>query len=251
MIPPEGRDVQCSACTHVWFQPAAPAAAPMVLRGVAPPRPDSNWDEDEPDLPPLTEADLPPLRRPKLDDEMLAVLREEAEREAAARAEDAARLRRITAQSAPAEGEADLQLAPRAHSGEIPPEAPAPEEAEILEIPPETEPEAGEPPPAPPRRDLLPDIEQINSTLDGTPGMEFAAGEAMTAAASRRRGGFARGFAVALLICLLAAVVYLKAAPISRMIPAAEPALAGWVAGVDAARLQLDRFVRDLLAGRE
>lgn len=219
----------------------------MMLRGVAPPRPDSNWDEDEPDLPPLTQDDLPPLRRPKLDDDMLAMLREEAEREAGARAEDAARLRRITAPAEPGEG--DLRLRPRETAA---PQPPGPEEAQVFEITPEpAEPQPqAEPESAPPRRDLLPDIEQINSTLDGTPGMEFAAGEAMTAAAARRRGGFARGFALSLLVCLIAAVVYLQAAPIGRALPAAQPALTAYTAGVDTARLQLDRLVRGLFAAQ-
>ncbi|NHF74371.1 zinc-ribbon domain-containing protein [Paracoccus xiamenensis] len=79
MIPTEGREVECSACGHVWHQPAdmremrglasdlrAPAAKPA-------PAPDA--------------ADLgaaPALRRP-LPDDVLSILREETARELSAR----------------------------------------------------------------------------------------------------------------------------------------------------------------------
>ncbi len=69
VIPEGGRDVQCSSCGHTWFQAAHPADAP-----------------DEGATPRAAEA-IPPeaLRRRSLDDAVLSVLREEAERETRAR----------------------------------------------------------------------------------------------------------------------------------------------------------------------
>lgn len=60
LVPVKGRDVECSACGQVWFQPGATVAAPASL-GVA-------------------GAGGPVLSRP-LSDSVLSILREEASRE--------------------------------------------------------------------------------------------------------------------------------------------------------------------------
>ena len=89
VIPTEGRDVQCSACSNTWFQthPDHDAAladevdAPSV-EPVAPPEP-------EPIAEPVQEQHpRPQATRRELDPDVSDVLREEAEFEAAARAQD-------------------------------------------------------------------------------------------------------------------------------------------------------------------
>ena len=68
-IPPEGREVECSACGTGWRQPGMP---PLRL------------SEAE------REAEPAALRRPRTPDSALAILREEAARELAARQGEAA-----------------------------------------------------------------------------------------------------------------------------------------------------------------
>ncbi|MFC0278794.1 zinc-ribbon domain-containing protein [Falsigemmobacter intermedius] len=309
MIPPEGRDVQCSACSHVWFEPGrtsaipAPPPGPVVPRRISTasfrPAADEQFEDDDPDLPPLSDTDLPPLRRAPLDEEMLAILREEAARETAARAAEALGAAPAIAQAdveapppAPEvltpepkeifsasgtpgeeahapfgpEPEAEVRDQPLAGEAEtagsetgsdprvFPPPPPRPEEEIeearfIEEPPPADEPVDTEVPTVPlraSRRDLLPDIEQINSTLESTPHSDFAAGEAISKPAGQR-SGFARGFALMILLALLLAVLYLKNDDLKAALPAAAPTLTGYADLVDQARSGLARLVSGFL----
>ncbi len=79
MIPPEGREVECSACGHVWHQPADI----REMRGLAS---DLRAPTPKP-VPPPAAIELgaaPALRRP-LPDDVLSILREETARELSAR----------------------------------------------------------------------------------------------------------------------------------------------------------------------
>ena len=104
-IPDMGRDVQCSNCGHAWFQ--LPPEIELALEqedelfggegAVADP---VFPDEQDADLPaPAPAAEAP---RRSVDENLLAILREEAEREAAAR----------KAEAAPIETQPDLGLPP-------------------------------------------------------------------------------------------------------------------------------------------
>lgn len=78
MIPPEGREVECSACGHVWHQPADIRQMRGLASDLRPPAPKSA---------PAAAVDLgdaPALRRP-LPDDVLSILREETARELSAR----------------------------------------------------------------------------------------------------------------------------------------------------------------------
>jgi hypothetical protein len=103
------------------------------------------------------------------------------------------------------------------------------------------------PPPAPPkpatRRDLLPDIEEINSSLKGAepPAITDADGDQIGQSNAR---GFRSGFAVAILVAVLGLAAYVTAPRIVAMVPAAEGAVNAYVAAIDGARLWLDGLMR-------
>ena len=73
-----------------------------------------------------------------------------------------------------------------------------------------------------PRRDLLPDIEEINSTLKSSRGGKQAD-------EARHRSGFRAGFMVMLLASLALVFAYAQAPAIARALPEAEPAMIGFV----------------------
>ncbi|MFV0410591.1 MAG: zinc-ribbon domain-containing protein [Paracoccus sp. (in: a-proteobacteria)] len=90
LIPPEGREVECSACGHVWHQVLLPGGVPAMAEPVMP-APVGPAAPTEPEIPanidPQPVEDLqeaPVLRRP-LPDDVLAILREETARELHAR----------------------------------------------------------------------------------------------------------------------------------------------------------------------
>ncbi|MFE3835918.1 zinc-ribbon domain-containing protein [Pseudogemmobacter sonorensis] len=284
-IPPEGRDVQCSSCGTAWFQQRpeveAAAEAEAALYGddlsaagagqaVAPPPADAPPPAPEPEET-AAEADLraalsdmlddpaqsrdasapesPSAQaapRNTIDDSVLSVLREEAEREAEARRIEARRNA-----SRRAEAEEQLQVQPELGVEAPPPSAPQP-------APPQPDPQApvaskarrlamlkGEDPDAAPprltaRRDLLPDVEEINSTLqpseDGfDPDAEVDALPDLT-----RGGGFRTGFLLALFVLITGAAIYIAAESIAALVPALAPALESYTVFVDGLRLWLN-----------
>lgn len=258
-LPAAGRDVQCSNCGHAWFQLHPEAEARLaadeetfgsgedetVIAPEAPPL----GDEDEADTPPAAEG---PRRRAAFDDDVLAVLREEAERESAARrAEEGSGLetqpelgleetRDRSAAIARAEAArrrmAEMRAAPE----------PAPAAGDDGHDLFEDEPAAAEPPPIS-RRNLLPDIEEINSSLRSNaarPRSEAAGGSAATAGG----GGFRLGFLLTVLVAIAGAAAYVAAPMLSARVPALAAPLAAYVAAVDQARLWLDGLMRQAAA---
>lgn len=93
------------------------------------------------------------------------------------------------------------------------------------------------------RGDLLPDIEEINSTLrSGGQEPEIAEEEE-----EQRRRGFRFGFTLVVLLGFAAALAYVLAPQISASVPALEPALSGYSGAIDSSRLWLDRQMEGLL----
>ncbi|EPX85178.1 hypothetical protein ruthe_01770 [Rubellimicrobium thermophilum DSM 16684] len=92
------------------------------------------------------------------------------------------------------------------------------------------------------RRDRLPDIEEINSSLR----VSAPAARPDRAAAPDRRG-FRLGLGGGLLIAALLALPYVYAPRIASALPWTVPVLRPYVAAVDAARSWLDERMRDLL----
>ncbi|KII14467.1 zinc-ribbon domain-containing protein [Phaeobacter sp. S60] len=270
VIPDDGRDVQCSNCGQTWFQAgraldaddaeSAPAAGPDLA--------DLPPDADTPashisDQDPLTkdaddgiaeETDLPPAeaasedhpaeedtaedRAPDvaatargLDPAISDILREEAEREANLRA----------AENSPLQTQTDLGL------DSLPEEESARRAREARE---QMARMRGEDPQqlataeTESRRGLLPNIDEINSTLRSGEGTAAPIAPPMDTAPPKKKRNFARGFAFALLIALALAMAYDNAPLIAQKLPQADPYLSTYVAKVDAARLWLDMQVR-------
>lgn len=240
-IPDTGRDVQCSNCGHAWFQLppdieaaleaeeavyGAPAgAAPARSRPAAQPDPDADGDEDEGDLPPVAAAAGAPSPRRALDENLMAILREEAEREAAAR--QAERARSIETQP-----DLGIGAPPPLPRPAVAPRGPAPE-ADAVARPPS-------------RRELLPNIDEINSTLNPVdpPSVEVIS-EAI--AEARSRSGFRTGFVSMVVIAAILLALYVMAPRIAHNLPASAPAMQAYVGAVDAARLWLDGVVGQLV----
>lgn len=257
LIPPAGRDVQCSDCGHVWFQDGVgeiiiPAPIPV----------DTSQEQTEVreinapvDLPAQDDTDLDeegetlrPLAQRSLDETLLSVLREEAEREAAARARDSGGLVEVQPDLGLSEAETTprrriIVRAPLAHAQPVN-VAEAEDSADLT-----SEPDPEVVAPRPSRRELLPDIEQINSTLRASDEPRRA-GEAevqLPEPLQKRRKGFRVGFLSVLLIAALAVSLYAGATIIKTALPALGPWLDSYVAQVDALRHELDRLLHSLL----
>lgn len=248
-IPEEGRDVQCSSCGHAWYQlspamlaaEAAEAELFEAAEAVTPPPPEVALDvEPVAEVPPPPPVPAPPVAAHpvisttrSLDEDALALLREEAEREVQARSREENRL----------EVQGDLGLEMGVASGAARRiaqikgmEAEGPGQPEPL-----VRPSKG--------RDLLPDIEEINSTLSPEQG-GMAADAAGHKGADPRNGRreFRLGFGLVLLAALLIVVLYMFAPRIGTTVPALAGVMDSFVAGIDALRLGLDRLMQQATA---
>jgi predicted Zn finger-like uncharacterized protein len=169
--------------------------------------------EPEPELEPVAEAKAAYA----VDESVLAILREEAERETSAR----------RAEARPLEVQADLGI----ESAVAAPVSAAASAAV------EDKPSA--------RRDLLPDVEEINSTLRPSETEDVADGAASDGLpAVQRSGGFRSGFLWVMTIAMLGAGLYLAAPPLSRAVPALADPLDGYVRMINSLRLELDGLMR-------
>lgn len=225
----------------------------------------------------------PAPRRRKLDDAVAQILREESEREVRAR-----RAQKETLESQPELG-LDLTPAPRPpRASELPPRSPAPiqpaaggisfappaptadaleedlddglnEGRPLLPGPARSADLSGEDPELeaelaaanrPPRRELFPDIDMINSTLRATSerGDEPSAIDAPETI-RRRRSGFRTGFSVMLLMALLLLAFYTFAPLLALRYPQSAPFVTAALNQMDAARLWLDALATRVLNG--
>jgi predicted Zn finger-like uncharacterized protein len=228
MIPDEGRDVQCSACGHTWYQ------LPDGAEAVAEPEIDDDIDDDidetveveetvgieetdpveEAPEPVAATAPLPQKPSERLDQNILGILREEAQRETEARRAEQAEALEVQ----PELGLPDEAPAPRPTARPEPRRIDDEDDADDFVAAPGS------------RGDLLPDIEEINSSL--RPASEHA--EAAEVAdpmviAARERRGFRWGFTLMIVLAALLVIAYVFAPQIGQQAPALEPALAGYV----------------------
>ncbi|MEO5614703.1 MAG: zinc-ribbon domain-containing protein, partial [Cypionkella sp.] len=226
-IPEGGRDVQCSNCGHAWFQLSpeveAELAAEEALFDAPPPiaapmqsparsaatdvAAQEQPDVDDPELDlPLTEAapviaSASPVPEPavrSIDESVLAVLREEAEREVEARKVEAPVVETQTelGLEAAATGAVARRLARM--KGE--PEA---------VVKPQT------------RREMLPEIEEINSTLRAS--SERRSGQSAIAETlgedGAQKSSFRSGFVLMLVLGVALLTAYVMAPKLAQQFP--------------------------------
>lgn len=274
VIPDVGRDVQCSNCGQAWFQmsagqiraqeaeaaaaeaeapegteewvateESAPHAeeAPVNDAGAAPPLgPEATPPEPEPSESAPAEPGRaePEPKRKTLDDAVMNVLREEADRERRAREAEG---------SAPAPQPEVIAVAAVAAAGaSAAPDLTDPDDAAISRDGMESDDAVIS---RASRRELLPDIEEINSTLRATSdrGAEAASVDAPETL-RRRRSGFRMGFSTAVLIAAVLLLLYVLAPAIAARAPATAPAMEAFVGAIDGFRTWLDSALRGLTA---
>jgi predicted Zn finger-like uncharacterized protein len=222
-IPEAGRDVQCSNCGHAWYQFPAGHAASVAAK--------DDEAEDPPEDDGIAAPPPPPepARRP-VDEALMAVLRDEAARELAARKAEGVRSLEV---------QPDLGLAPPPR-----PVAPPPAPAAAAE----PDPERAVTQRAAARRDLLPDIEEINSTLRAGSETRGEGAPAAVAAAQPPAAGFRTGFFSALVVAGLLVALYVMAPRLAAQFPAAAEALESYAGAVDALRRALDGGIQGIAA---
>lgn len=248
VMPTDGRDVQCSNCGQTWFQhhpDNAPEEDQDRSVDVDAPAPD---EEISPPPPPMPRPAEP--QRKQLDPAVADILRQEAE------AEHEARRKR---QSETLESQPDLGLDSSDNNDSADSEDRRTRQAQerMARM-------RGEPEPEPvsdssvmaaaisSRRDLLPDIEEINSTLrtgntrNGVGGENGPEIEAPTT--RKRKRGFRKGFLLMILLFAIMLAVYSFAPQIAKAVPQTDPYLSGYVAWVDRMRLGLDGYVQSILS---
>lgn len=229
-IPDAGRDVQCSNCGHAWFQLPPEVESEMAAEEALYDAPDAvtaavaHEDPEPEDTPESVAAE--PLRR-GIDESVLAVLREEAAREVEVR----------KAETPVVETQPELGLEAVEASGAV-----ARRLARLKGVEPEVvvKPQS--------RREMLPEIEEINSTLRAS--SEKRAGQPAVAEtmAGRKGSGFRTGFSLMLLLGVALLAVYVMAPKLALQFPAASNALTQYVAAVDGVRTQFDGLLKTAIA---
>ncbi len=177
--------------------------APQESAAAEPEEPEELPADEEPD----EEDEAPAPMAPRQTDEaVLAVLREEAEREIAARRHE---------EGGGLETQPDLGLEETPDHGTVGPAAAAAGAAAIA---------SGT------RRDLLPDIDEINSTLRSDADREPApAVEDEGAVVMERRRGFRLGFGLVILIVAALIATYVMSEQIVSAVPSLEPYVISYV----------------------
>lgn len=222
VVPTEGRDVQCSNCGQTWFQ-HHPDHMPPTDEEIA--------ADEVPENEERVEVSQGPQRQ-ELDPAVADILRQEAEQEAQARETENAGL----------ESQPDLGL-DDPEDEEVRRARQASERMARMRGE-ETETEViatvlGS------RRDLLPDIEEINSTLRSAGDRQISSDEA-TADLKPKKSGFKRGFVMVVLIAIVLAAIYIFAPNIAKAIPQVDPIISSYVTAVDQGRSWLDGHLQNL-----
>jgi predicted Zn finger-like uncharacterized protein len=255
IIPAEGRDVQCSNCQETWFQThpdtepqtdvaqtlkehfaqTEPEAAPVPPQSDAVSEPDPIDDEFErtldPELDTIAEGEPEIAPAPVITDErskreidpsVADILREEAQRE---REQRAAETLEHQDEFAVDTDEPTSDPQPK-KSGYIDPKL-----DDLDEMYKDT---ASDAPGS--RRDLLPDIEEINSTLRRD---KKSANREEPETQARKNASGRRGFRAAIILLLSAVAVYAYADLIISNVPQLAPYLNAYVAQIDQWRAAL------------
>ncbi|MBN2907542.1 MAG: zinc-ribbon domain-containing protein [Rhodobacteraceae bacterium] len=232
VIPAEGRDVQCSNCGHTWLQ--MPQEAEEESEEDLIPTLD---DEDE--KAPADEPSQGQAQRRQLDESVLSVLREEAAREQRARQQETAT---ETFEDQPDLGldAAEPRSALQERMARLRGIETAPDNAET-EADDDTGATSGS------RRDLLPDIEEINSTLSASSDRDGIIIGPDIDEDPQARSAFRRGFSIVVLVAAIGIGIYIYAGQIAALHPAMRSAMTAYVTAVDAWREWLNTALGDKL----
>jgi len=216
VMPKTGRDVQCSNCGQTWFQkhPDAIATPDEARRVLDDNTPDAD-EEISPPPPPMPNTTS--AARKQLDPSVADILREEAEAERKARE----RTTPPKLESQPELGESLNAATPPEDEAEVRAREARARMARMRGEDPVAAAGAAGAAATSSRKDLLPDIDEINSTLRSADG----------AAAADEAG--------ALAVCL-----YIFAPQIINAVPATEGPLTAYVSWVDQMRIALDGQVQ-------
>jgi len=272
VIPDGGRDVQCSNCGHTWFQrPASKDRELAEEMGLELPEeqdeaegasaeaadagtdaehlpedefketveeedsdhlPEDEFEEEEDEAGDVDEREL---TRRELDPGVAEILREEAERETTERAEERGGLETQPELGLESGDDSQAVRERMAHLRELPDDEGEDGEKDELAVAAVVA--------ASNRRDLLPDIEEINSTLTATSEREeLEDGEEREE--KRKRSGFRRGFILSVLFFAVLALIYAYAPRIVAAYPASEPVLSAYVDVVNGLRLWVDGILQ-------
>ncbi len=223
VVPTEGRDVQCSNCGQTWFQHHPDHKLPTEEEAAA---------EAIPENEERVEISTQPQRK-EIDPAVADILRQEAEHEAEIREQENTDL-----ESQPDLGFDDSVEDEGARRAREAHERMAQMRDEEIEA--STSAAAlGS------RRNLLPDIEEINSSL--RPDAAQTA-EQIDDDLPQKRGGFRRGFMIIVILALIALAAYIFAPQISAAVPQLEPVLTSYVIWVNEMRIWLDQQLQGLIA---
>jgi len=233
VIPDAGRDVQCSSCGHGWFQvhpeQDEELAEELGLEPVTPTPQLSDLDAPQPDdsILDLPRGEDAPARR-ELDEGVRSILQEEAQLEIEARTHERENLETQTDLGLDdSDDEGERRSAIRNRMARMRGMDEGLETAEDDDSA---------------RRDLLPDIEEINSSLDS--GSEAPAPADPGEVAQTRRSGFRSGFILMMVFAAVSVSLYVYAPLIVESLPASKPYMIAYVEGVDQLRAWLDSIVQ-------
>lgn len=243
VIPETGRDVQCSNCGHTWFQRQLRDEEELEVHTEPSPEPEvefedhtgSELESDDTDFPVAapeiadepTHEESPTVAHEQqvLGEDVVGILREEAERETSERISESTEMPE----------QPDLGL----DSGNDQANAFLQDRSTDFSEP-EEEPEHSMGTVESSRRDLLPDIEEINSTLAAS---NQSGSDEDQDPDSQTPNGFRRGFILAIVIIAILALLYVFAGSISGAIPQTESMLIGYVAWIDGMRSAIDAMM--------
>lgn len=163
-----------------------------------------------------------------VDESVLAILREEAEREAQARKSDVGK---------PLEVQADLGIESAPLVKKKPVEVIS-TDADVPALAEEADDKlAG-------RKTRLPDVEEINSTLRPSEQGMDGTGDASLDVAAEGRSSFRSGFLLVMTFAIIGAALYISADALAQAVPPLADLLKGYVGMVDSLRLQLDGLMQ-------
>jgi hypothetical protein len=185
-----------------------------------------------------------PARPPRsIDEGIRSVLREEAQREMEARESERGR------SPEPMEMQSDLGLDAGDSSDEARRREARARMAKMRGLddePPEADFDMANEAPEPRAqgRDLFPDIEEINSTLDSHETSDAGGAEEDEEVSKR---GFSRGFFLVIFLAALLLTLYLIAPQLAEKVPALKPALVVYVDIMNSLRAMFDTLLRSLI----